>query len=228
MSMLVKICGITSAEDAEYALQAGADWIGLNLIGGPREITLAKVKRIVARIDEPSRVVVLVAMEKGRVPHSLARTLRDLGVRRLQVYGEATPDTAAEARKNGFEIIIVRSIAGEESLADLACFVEACGAEPPEHLLFDAAVPGQLGGTGEHADWHTIASARNGGLLEDWPPFIIAGGLTPSNVTEAIHTLAPAGVDVSSGVESEPGRKDHGKITEFLTAVRAATTSQSA
>jgi phosphoribosylanthranilate isomerase len=227
MNMLVKICGNTSAEDAEYALQAGADWIGLNLVGGPREIKLAKVKRILARLDEPSRAVVLVALENGRVPHSLAHTLRDLGVRRLQVYGEVTPDTAANARQSGFEIIVVRSIAGEESLADLACLVEACGAEQPEYLLFDAAVPGQLGGTGEQADWQTIAQARGGGLLDGWPPFILAGGLTPSNVTEAINFLAPAGVDVSSGVESEPGRKDHGKITEFLAAVRVATTDES-
>ena len=225
MNTVVKICGITCVEDGLFALQAGADWIGLNLVGGPRRLELPKARSILGRLDDPSRVVILASLFEGRLPASLPTMLRDCGVRRLQLYGGVTPEAIHALSDSGYETIVSWAIAGDESLADIAGFLTACEDSPPDYLLFDAAVPGQLGGTGIQANWETIAKALASGIADDWPAMILAGGLTPINVASAIHTLSPAGVDVSSGVESVPARKDHAKITAFVAAVREAATA---
>ena len=91
----------------------------------------------------------------------------------------------------------------------------------PDFLLLDAALEGSLGGTGSHADWCAIERARLNRQTVDWPPLILAGGLTPKCVGEAIRTVRPAGVDVCSGVESAPGIKDPAKVSAFVRAVRS-------
>ncbi len=218
--MLVKICGITNLEDAKFALDAGADRIGLNLVTGPRRLGLSVAVRILSRLDDPSRAVVLVRQDKGRIAETIARELRVLCVRQLQLYGEVTPAAVEHLAAEGFESIIVQPVIGDESLAALDAFLEGCGKERPSYVIVDAAAPGMLGGTGQRADWGAIARARAAGRYDRWPPLIIAGGLTAENVAEAIDVLAPAGVDVSSGVERGPGLKDPAKIEAFIETVR--------
>ncbi len=107
-----------------------------------------------------------------------------------------------------------------DSLDELGVLLIACGEHKPDHVLLDAGIPDQLGGTGRRLDWERLAKERSAGRFNDWPAVILAGGLTPANVAEAIRLTNPAGVDVSSGVETNPGRKDHAKVERFIQATR--------
>ena len=218
--MLVKICGITNIDDARFALKAGADWIGLNLVAGPRKIDPAAAEQIVTQLDDPSRAVALVQASNGRVADELLAKFRSMGLRRLQVYGDRIPEAVRFLVNEGFESIVVQSVADEASLASLDGLLAACGDNRPDYVIFDAAAPGQLGGSGRQANWEVVAAARANGRYSDWPPVLLAGGLTPGNVSEAIRKLAPAGVDVSSGVESSLGRKSSTKVKAFVIAAR--------
>jgi len=218
--MIVKVCGITSVDDGRDALRAGADWIGLNLVGGPRRLDLAQADEILAALSDPQRAVVLVSLVEGRMPSVTAARLGSRGVRRVQLYGEVTPAALHAVGRAGFQVILVRPVRGPESFAPLETLLAASGNATPEYVLFDTAVEGRLGGTGTVANWDAIVAARRQGRSHRWPRAILAGGLTPENVAVAIRTVQPAGVDVSSGVESEPGCKDPAKVAAFVEQVR--------
>ena len=218
--MIVKVCGITTFDDARMAFDAGADWIGLNLVSGPRRIDLAAALCILSELAHPFRAVALVNLKDEAADESTLTALAGHGVHRLQLYGQVTPRAAATLCGRGFEIVYVQPVANEQSLKALDAFLAACDGVELEFVLFDSAVKGQVGGTGQRANWEAIAHARELGRFEDWPPVILAGGLTPENVAEAITRTRPAGVDVSSGVESAPGQKDPRKVETFLNAVR--------
>ena len=220
--MLVKICGITNLDDARFALDAGADWIGLNLVAGPRRIELPMAQRILSGLDDASRAVVLVRMEKDRIDNALVAALRDEGVQRVQLYGEVTPSAVSQLARAGLASILVHHAAGDASVVSLSELLESFSAVKPSHLLVDAQTLNALGGTGQKADWAALVRARAQGLDAKWPPLILAGGLTPMNVRDGIETVRPIGVDVSSGVELKPGRKDPAKVNAFLTAVHGA------
>ena len=227
--MLLKICGITNIDDARYALDAGADWIGLNLVAGPRRIDISAAEAILSKLDDPSRVVVLVHLTRGALPDQLPETLRGQGVRRIQIYGDPVADAVRRLSAEGFESILVHHVGDEASLASLDVILADCRESRPKYVLFDASSAkvggrytdaGRLGGTGRRADWDAIAHARSIGRDGQWPTLLLAGGLTPANVAQAIRKLSPAGVDVSSGVELRPGRKSSKKIAAFVAAVR--------
>ena len=203
-------------------MDAGADWIGLNLVAGPRRIDLATAEQIVRELEEPSRAVVLVSLDGVVVPEPLRTSLGDLGVRRLQLYGERPEEAVSPLKAAGFESIVVVPVPDRASLRSVDKLPAATGGDRPDYVLLDAARPGQLGGTGERADWEAIRRAQTAGRLDRWPPFLLAGGLDPDNVSEAIAMIHPAGVDVSSGVERAPGRKDHEKVRRFIKAARLA------
>lgn len=220
--MIVKVCGITNLEDARMVLEAGADWIGLNLVAGPRRIELDTVKRIIAGLDDPSRVVVLLAAELGRVSDVTLGVLRDHGVRRVQLYGEdrELEEAVAQLRGVGLESIAVVHVRGDQWFDCFGAEWVRRGADRPAYVLLDSGGPGRLGGTGTPADWDAIALARLGGRLSGCAPILLAGGLTPGNVAHAIQRVQPDGVDVSSGVERSPGRKDRAKVEAFIEAAR--------
>lgn len=222
--MLIKICGITNVDDARFALDAGADWIGLNLVGGPRRIDLATVDQITSQLDDPSPVVALIRATSGLVEPSLISALSSHGVTRLQLYGDVTPPTFEQLANDGFASIFVQSVSGIESLDSLSAFLETCGDHMPGHIILDAGTPDQLGGTGRRLDWELLGKARAQGRFDNWPPIVLAGGLTPENVADAIRLTAPAGVDIASGVESGPGKKSHTKVETFIRAARNAST----
>lgn len=264
--MIIKFCGITNIEDARAALQAGADWIGLNLVAGPRRIEFDTVRALVTQLPAVDRVVALVTLHGGPDAPEFAPTsdatlneLHALGVRRLQLYGPVAPADLVRLGDRGFETILVHHVADAQSLrsldAKLIECAEACddarpgsagaasspcvrpaegdhegtGQAQPDYLLFDAADARGLGGTGRLANWQAIVDAQEltskgaeGNLRVPWPPFLLAGGLNPDNVAEAIRTVRPFGVDVSSGIESSPGRKDAQTMHRFVAHARAA------
>ncbi|MCH8146468.1 MAG: phosphoribosylanthranilate isomerase [Planctomycetes bacterium] len=219
-STIIKICGCTGKDDARFALQNGADWIGLNLVGGPREIRLADALAILDGLDDPSRAVFLLSVEDETSFDKIIENLKPNGVRRLQLYGHVAPRIIQRAEQQGFETIKVQAIADEDSIRAADEFLSDCATAGPTYLLLDASSERQLGGTGRRANWPVIENAQQKGRLVDWPPQILAGGLNAENVAEALRRVRPAGVDVSSGVESSPGRKDPVKVTAFTEAVR--------
>jgi phosphoribosylanthranilate isomerase len=200
----VKICGVTSVEDAMLCVDAGADAIGLNFAPeSVRCLSLASAERIVAAL--PSRVLTVGVFVDA--DEATLRQFNDaLGLGCLQLHGDEPPELLARFLPHAFKALRVR---GDDVAADAARY-------PGEHLLLDAYVPGHHGGTGARFDWHVaaqLAAARR---------ITLAGGLTPDNVAQAIRVAAPYCVDVASGVESRPGKKDPQKVRAFMRAVRAA------
>ncbi len=205
MSVKVKICGITSVGDAEAAVQAGADAIGLMLYSGsPRYIPLGTAQEI-ARSLPPSilRVGVFVNPE----PSDVFAAIQLCGLNLLQFHGEETPQFC---RQFGVMTMKAFRVRNAESLAPLESF-------DADVFLLDSHVPGKAGGTGETFNWALAVEAKKFGR-----PIFLAGGLTPGNVAEAIRAVQPFGVDVSSGVEFSPGKKDPEKIRAFIAAAKGA------
>ncbi len=201
----IKICGITNLEDALFAVQCGADALGF--IGVPES------PRYVGRFDGWDEIPSLVPPPVTCI--CVCRTVTDAlqGFETLQTY--SLPNSARPPRKR---LILTARISGPSSLEDLAVAIKQPGVQPPAALLLDAYSPGALGGTGERFDWALAKQAQQRFGL----PVILAGGLTPENVAEAIIKIQPWMVDVASGVEAEPGRKDPAKVNAFCEAVRNA------
>jgi phosphoribosylanthranilate isomerase len=217
--MLIKICGITNSKDARFALEAGADWIGINLVAGPRRIELATARGILDSLDQPERAVALIEISGALADETVLDALTARGVRRFQVYGKVTPTTLEAFGASGNTTIVVQHFTDARSLDSTDRLLAACAAHRPGHVLLDTPSTNQLGGTGIPANWALIGQARHDGRFDDWPPIILAGGLSTDNVATAIHAVRPAGVDVSSGVETSPGEKNHAKIERFIARV---------
>lgn len=230
--MIVKICGITSPQDARLAIDAGADWIGINLVGGPRKVNPALALNLVQSMDQPERAVALMRIHDSWTSPSWLVEMRRHGVRRLQVYGAPQRDQAQFLAAEGFDIIRVMHIApaSERSsetdqtapLAPLIAEIADFPAAKPAYVLLDTASHEGLGGTGIAADWHEAARICRQAKDELDLPLLLAGGLTSENVASAIKLVSPAGVDVSSGVESKPGQKDAQRLRDFIAAARVA------
>ena len=220
--MLIKICGITNSTDARFALEAGADWIGINLVAGPRRIELATARRILDSLDQPEHAVVLIEISGTRADETVLSSLTAQGVRRFQIYGKVTPTALEPFSTSGYATIVVQHFTDATSLDSTDRLLAACAAHRPGHVLLDTPSTDQLGGTGIPANWALIGQARHDGRFDQWPPIILAGGLSADNVASAIDAVRPAGVDVSSGVETSPGEKNHTKIERFIAHVRAS------
>lgn len=209
---IVKICGTTNLEDARIAAEAGADLLGFILYAkSPRYVAPAMVAEIVAEVraavSSPPRFVgVFVNAPPDEVLAVLAQTGLDLA----QLHGDEPAATLRTLQGRGFKA--VRPTGLEDALA-LAEAYAALGAGPD--LLIDAYAPHAYGGTGQRADW-TAAAA----VAQRVPHLLLAGGLTPENVAAAVAAVSPWGVDVASGVEQAPGRKDHAKVRAFIAAAK--------
>lgn len=203
----VKICGITSVEDALLAIAAGADALGLNLVPtSKRVIDLATAAHIAASVGD---LVELIAVVANRTADELEDLRRATGVHSLQLHGTETPAELQAVQPGAFKAV---AIGGAEDIARAATY-------GGERLLLDAKSPsGELGGTGMRFDW---SLARP---LVQSRQVILAGGLYPDNVAEAIRTLKPFGVDVASGVElaQNPRKKHEALLRSFVYAVRGA------
>lgn len=206
--MRVKICGLTNLDDAAEAVRLGAWAIGLiHFAESPRRCEPDEAVRIAAAFRRKCEVVgVFVNPELDRV----AKAVEDAGLTMVQLSGEEGPSFCAEvARRTGVKVIKAIHVS---SAADI---------HAAEHLrsdlhLFDRRGDGVWGGTGKTFDWGLLRERRSD------IPAILSGGLRPENVAEAIDVVRPYAVDVASGVEAEPGLKDHAAMTAFFEAAQAA------
>lgn len=199
----VKVCGVTSAEDVQLCVAAGVDAIGLNFApASPRCLTLEAARALVSGI--PSHILSVGVFVDADL-EQLLHYKEALGLRCLQLHGDETPDLLERVLPHAYKALRVR---GADVHAEAARF-------GGEDILLDAYVPGAHGGTGARFDWNL---ARELGRTRR---VVLAGGLTPENVAEAIRVAQPFCVDVASGVESAPGRKDAAKVQAFVRAARA-------
>ena len=228
----VKICGVTSVEDAMMIAASGADAIGLNFItGSPRCLDLERATEISQNLPEG---IVRIGVFVGRPSSEILSFAKQIGLDAIQLHGlfdgppeKSDPPWRCDELKPYPVIRVVRlekpSI-DPDRLATARQWIDAaaaCGC-PPAMALLDAGVSrgvnaGELGGTGQTVDWEAVADAP---ILQ--VPITLAGGLTPDNVTAAIQTTHAVAVDTASGVESSPGRKDSNLVGRFVDAAKRA------
>ncbi len=212
MSVRVKICGVTTPADARFAGDAGADAVGLNFYPrSPRFLdprAAADVVRALPPFTAPVGVFV------GMPVRQVCAVAYQLGLRGVQTYDDAPPadDPFPFAFVPSFR---VKDAASLEHVCRFVAVMRDAG-RPPAAVLVDSFVAGEMGGTGHRAPWDLLAGFDPG------VPLILAGGLTPDNVAEAVAAVRPWGVDVASGVESAPGVKDPDKVARFVRNARAA------
>jgi phosphoribosylanthranilate isomerase len=200
----VKICGVTRVEDAVFAIEQGADAIGVNLVPtSKRYVEEAVAGRIAGAVGGRTMVVAVVADLSLRAMRSVREST---GIEWLQLHGEEPEGVLSEILPHAFKAVPIGD----------AKDVERAMRFPGDRVLADAKVPGQLGGTGATFDWSLVRELARARRL------ILAGGLTPDNVADAVRAVDPWGVDVASGVESTPRVKDRGKVRAFIEAVRGA------
>lgn len=203
----VKICGVTNSSDAKAACEAGANLVGLNFYEkSPRYISAANAAKVRATL--PAEVEA-VGVFVNSAPAEVLRLSRSLKLDAAQLHGDESPEVVSEVARS---VTVFKAFrVGEEfSLESLEEYAEAYA------FLLDAARAGQYGGTGFTTDW---AVARRAALSHR---ILLAGGLKVENVAAAIRLVRPYAVDVASGVEAKPGKKDHGRMREFIQEVRRA------
>jgi phosphoribosylanthranilate isomerase len=205
MSTQVKICGITSLADAQAAVEAGADALGFVFYNNsPRYMTIPAAAGIFK--EAPLRIM-RVGVFVNSPADFVFRAVAECGLSLLQFHGDETPGFCTQFGVMSMKAFRIRNA---ESLKDLPEY-------STDAWLLDACSPGNHGGTGEKFNWDLAVEAQKYGR-----PIFLAGGLTPKNVADAVRRVQPFGVDVSSGVESAPGKKDHQKIRDFIARVRNA------
>lgn len=210
MSIKVKICGITRPEDAEAAVDAGADLLGLVFYDeSPRHVTLETAAAI-SRVIPPH--ILRVGLFVNPAPEQVEETITHCTLQMLQFHGNEPPEFC---RRFGLMSMKAFRVQGPETLNRLRSY-------DTDAWLLDAHEPGVWGGTGRTFDWQIAAEAVRLGK-----PVFLAGGLTPENVEEAVQIVRPYGVDVSGGVEAAPGHKDPEKVRAFIAAARRSATVQS-
>jgi phosphoribosylanthranilate isomerase len=222
----VKICGVTSADDARMVAAAGADAIGLNFVpGSPRCLSSAAAREVAAAIPDD---VLVVGVFAGMPAADMKRMVAEVGLDAVQLHGHLSGDGVVDPPAvcgDLAPLIVIRAVRlGADGLGAARSWMAEAAAlgHAPAMAVVDAAVTaataaGQLGGTGATIDWSRLAAAGDLGI-----PMAVAGGLTPSNVAEAAAASRAVAVDTASGVESAPGRKDQAKVWEFCRAAREA------
>ena len=206
----VKICGLSDEEGVDAALQAGADFVGFVLFPpSPRNVSLERATALVARARGKAKIAALTVDGDDKLIQAIAATLRpDI----LQLHGKETPERVSAIRAmTGIAVMKAVGVAAETDLAAIASY-------SMDRLLLDAKPPRDAtrpGGHGVAFDWSLLQNFEWSG------PWFLSGGLKTKNVTVALQATRAPGVDVSSGVESAPGRKDPARIHAFVKAVRA-------
>jgi phosphoribosylanthranilate isomerase len=214
MSLWIKICGNTSLADAQLAADAGADAVGFVFAPSPRRVTAELVATIVPHLSKKLEKIG-VFVDAGL--DEIGSTVEAAGLTGVQLHFDAPLELPAQLRiQFGRNLRILRVVHFDAAIQALP--------DDPEidALMVDSRTAGAVGGTGTTFDWNLAAATffRNAPALDRG--IVVAGGLTPENVAEAIATLHPWGVDVVSGVESAPGRKDPAKVRAFIANALAA------
>ena len=200
----VKVCGITSPEDARVAADAGADAIGLVFAESPRKVSVERAREIAAALPQDIlKVGVFVNEEPGEV----LRIASEVGLDCAQLHGDEPPEAVAAIRGCGVGVMKALRVRDAEALAEIENY-EA------DLFLLDAWSEKARGGTGERFDWELAKS------LKGRDNIVVSGGLGPGNVREAIEYLEPYGVDASSSLEERPGKKSGERVRRFVGAAK--------
>ncbi|MBL7203368.1 MAG: phosphoribosylanthranilate isomerase [Desulfobacteraceae bacterium] len=202
----VKICGITNHQDAALAVSLGVDALGFIFAQSPRRIAPEKARRIISAIA-PLVTTVGVFVDERR------ETIRDImqycGLDLVQLHGDESPDLCQEFMPRTIKGFRIRDRSDIESVAPYKGKTRA--------ILLDTYARGKRGGTGETFDWDLAVRSKDAGV-----PVILAGGLTPANIVDAISAVTPYAVDLNSGIEEQPGKKDHILMKKLMENIRKA------
>ena len=202
--MLVKVCGITNAGDARVAAEAGADAVGLLFAESQRRVSVEEARAVCIALPENLlRVGVFVDAE----PAEILRISRDLALDLAQLHGDETPETVTAVREGGVKVMKALRVRDAASL-------QALDAYEADLFLLDAYSEKARGGTGERFDWRVAKYLRGRDNI------VVSGGLGPENVREAVELFEPYGVDASSSLEDEPGRKNGERVRRFVLAAK--------
>ncbi len=201
----IKICGITSVEDALAVVDAGAEALGLVFYeASPRAVSISQARQIALAAGP---FVVVTGLFVDADPEFVNTVLNDVPLQLLQFHGNESPAYCSLFHRPYMKALRMRPEL--DVVASIEAYSDASG------ILLDAYRPGVPGGTGETFEWKRVPE-------QSLKPIVLAGGLTPDNVGEAIRTVSVYGVDVSGGVELSPGKKDHSKIMSFINNARLA------
>jgi phosphoribosylanthranilate isomerase len=206
----VKICGLTNVEDARIAAEAGADFLGLIFYPpSPRCVRPEAAQRIVEATRPVAPNVHFVGLFVDEAMDIVQAIAAQCGLQWLQLHGGESPEAVTALMARGLKVIKAFRVRDRSSVADVRRYNATA-------YLLDTYVKGRPGGTGHTFDWALAEEAAAHG------PTMLAGGLNPGNVAEAVRVANPWGVDTSSGVELQPGRKDAEKVRRFISAAKAA------
>ena len=205
----VKICGIRTGEQAEAIIDAGADALGINFY--PKSKRFIALGEALPWLQEIGDAVPRVAVTVNASDDELKSIADSGGIDWIQLHGDESPNRVESLIQQGLPVFRALGVKDDTMLESAAAYTGST-------LLLDAYAPTEYGGSGETMDWTLGARA-----VEQWPnrQIVLAGGLVPDNVAAAVAQVRPAGVDVASGVESEPGMKDLGLVRAFIEAARS-------
>jgi phosphoribosylanthranilate isomerase len=201
---LVKICGITNAGDARVAADAGADAVGFIFAQSPRRVDAEGARRISIALPEN---IIKVGVFVDEEPAEILRISREVGLDLAQLHGDEPPETVTALRETGVKVMKALRVRDGASL-------EALDEYEAELILLDAYSARARGGTGERFDWAVAKSVKGRDNI------VVSGGLGPENVREAVGFFEPFGVDASSSLEDEPGRKNGERVRRFVLAAK--------
>ena len=209
-SLMVKICGITSFEDAAAAVEAGANLLGFNFYpASPRYIEPVRCQEIIVALKERGLSASMIGIFVNTPLEQIRMIIQTCDLNLAQLSGDESPEVLDSLEGRGYKALRVKDAVGLQT-AQQRYPIQPY---PPAYLI-DAYRPGEYGGTGQTADWSLAAE------LSRSVPILLAGGLTSENVAQAVSQVRPWGVDVASGVESAPGIKDHHKMRRFIQQAR--------
>ena len=200
----VKVCGITTPEDALAAAGSGADAVGLVFAESPRQLSVEDAREVATALPDG---VLKVGVFVDEEPEEVLRIAREVGLDYAQLHGDESPQTVTALREGGVKVIKALRVRGADSLAVMDGY-EA------DLFLLDAWSEKARGGTGERFDWEVAKSYGGRGNI------LVSGGLTPENVREAIRFFEPYGVDASSSLEDAPGKKNAERVRRFVSAAK--------
>ncbi len=204
---IIKVCGLTQVDEALACVELGVQWLGFNCYQeSKRYLPPEAIAAIVGKLPPAVQTVGVFVNASAK---EIEETLQQTGLHIAQLHGDESPGFAHALQVPWFRAFRVADDLAEEEIHSYG----------QELFLLDAAQTGQYGGTGHAFDWKVATRLRDHGKL------LLAGGLRPDNVEEAVFQVRPFGVDVASGVESAPGRKDPQKVANFVTAVAQAEAS---